>query len=101
MAEIKAYKGTHTGKQIDDLLDKIPELAAKVDVVQGGDKSEVFNLEQPKKVHTIIHALNKDPPATIVEWYSKNEVIADVRYISKSQIELTFNESTSCIVYLN
>lgn len=100
--EIKKYKGRYTGPQIDDLLGRVPKVEARVsELERGSDKTQVFTFSQAATVHTVTHQLDKFPSVTIVDYDKKEEVLADVKYLSSSQIELRFHVNIRCIVYLN
>lgn len=104
MAEqIKRYKGRYTGPQIDDLLGRVPTVEQRVTSLEdgGGDKHRVVVCEQPKSVHEIVHNLGKEPAVTIVDYYSREEIVGDVKHLSENALQVGFTENITCIVYLN
>ena len=94
------YEGKFTGEEIDELLGKIPEIASRLGS-GGGDKSFTFMQENPEDEWEITHNLGKFPSVSVVEYYSDQEVIAEVEYISINEIKIRFSESLKGKAYLN
>ena len=62
--------------------------------------AQVFNLEERKKEHEIIHDLDSYPVVTVIDTTGE-EVLADVTYISTSKIKVTFSEEFAGKIVLN
>lgn len=99
MEVIEKYKGQYTGEEIDELLSRIPLL--QMGGTGGGDKSFAFMQENPEYEWEITHNLGKYPSVTVVEYYSNQEVVAEVEHISINKIKIRFSESLKGKAYLN
>lgn len=95
------YQGKFSGEEIDELLGKIPELESRIGSSSGGDKNFVFTQSNPSSVWEITHNLGKYPSVTVVEYYSNQEIVAEVQYESLSKVKITFSENLKGKAYLN
>lgn len=99
---IKTYKGRYSGKQIDDLLDKIPDLASRVEQVEqgSGDKTEVITVGSASREWVINHNMNKYPSVTVITSYGE-VVETEIVYDSLSRLRVILAFSVSGKVILN
>ena len=65
-----------------------------------GDKNYVHDQDSPSATWTINHTLSKFPSVSIVD-SAGTLIIAEIEYVSTSQLVITFDASTSGKAYLN
>lgn len=101
MVNIKAYQGRHTGKQIDDLLDKVPGLVNDVSAMKDrvSDKNFVKDFYNVKTI-TVTHDLGKRPSVTVVDM-SGNNILCDVIIYNDSIITVSFGSEETGTIILN
>ena len=101
MANIKAYQGRHTGKQIDDLLGKVPGLVEDVSAMKDrvSDKNYVKDFYNTKTI-TITHDLGKRPSVTVLD-VDGNSILCDVRIYNDSIITVSFGNDETGTIILN
>ena len=71
-----------------------------VSVSRGGDKNYVHEQSSPSTTWTVNHNLNKRVAVSVVD-SAGTLIICDVRYVSDSQVVLTFDAATSGNAYAN
>ena len=71
-----------------------------VSVSRGGDKNYVHEQSSPSTTWTVDHNLNKRVAVSVVD-SAGTLIICDVRYVSDSQVVLTFDAATSGNAYAN
>lgn len=103
MAGYDKYRSRYTGVEVEDLLGRVPTVEQRVTQLEagGGDKTFVYETNNSSDVWEIEHNLGKYPSVTVVEYYSKEEVIVDVEYIDKNNLKVKFKNNLKGIAYLN
>jgi hypothetical protein len=71
-----------------------------VSVARGGDKNYVHEQSSPSTTWTVNHNLYKRVAVSVVD-SAGTLIICDVRYVSDSQVVLTFDAATSGNAYAN
>ena len=71
-----------------------------VSVSRGGDKNYVHEQSSPSTTWTVNHNLYKRVAVSVVD-SAGTLIICDVRYVSDSQVVLTFDAATSGNAYAN
>ena len=71
-----------------------------VSVSRGVDKNYVHEQSSPSTTWTVNHNLNKRVAVSVVD-SAGTLIICDVRYVSDSQVVLTFDAATSGNAYAN
>ena len=71
-----------------------------VSVSRGADKNYVHEQSSPSTTWTVNHNLNKRVAVSVVD-SAGTLIICDVRYVSDSQVVLTFDAATSGNAYAN
>ena len=71
-----------------------------VSVARGSDKNYVHEQSSPSTTWTVDHNLNKRVAVSVVD-SAGTLIICDVRYVSDSQVVLTFDAATSGNAYAN
>lgn len=97
------YEGKFTGEEIDELLGKIPELESRIvsGGGSGGDKTYIHVQESPFYEWDVVHNLGKFPNVSVVEYYSNQEVVAEIEYINTNELKIRFSENMKGKAYLN
>lgn len=105
MAGFEFYNGSHTGQDIDRLLDLVPEHSEKIEMLMsgigGGEDLHVTIEHSVSEIEwNVVHNLGKRPSVTITT-YEGNEVIGEVKYVDNNTIRIKFGNPMSGYVILN
>lgn len=103
MAEtLNKYKLRHKGQEVDELLDKVPTIDARVTALEqgGSDKTYVHTQSTLSRYWVVLHNLGKKPSVTITDLEDR-EVEADVIHISDKLLTVSFGINTTGKVYCN
>lgn len=100
--EIEITVGTLEGTIIDNINNSIVNIANEGSLSTGntGDKNYIHTQISASNVWRISHSLNKYPSVVIVD-SSGSTVVGEVKYIDKSNIEVSFSVAFVGYAYLN
>ena len=100
MPEIKTYKGKYTGKQIDEMLSKIPQIEEKVNGIGNGGEDKHFEQQFYNATsYTVTHHMGKKPAVEVCN-ESGNLIVCDVIF-NDGAVTVNFGKPQTGTIILN